>query len=84
MFLDFFGLMKLSFTGTFKFDRIGTPYPSWVPVVGLRFIPALAGSLVPSAGFMLCREIGISKLFAAVAGILIIFGKIQQKTTFYI
>jgi dolichyl-phosphate-mannose--protein O-mannosyl transferase len=41
----------------------------------MRFIPALAGSLVPSFSYMLCREIGISPVFSVLAGLLTIFGE---------
>lgn len=63
------------YNGTFKFDRIGSTYPDWVPVFGLRFIPALTGSLVPAVCYLLAKELGISQGFAILAGLLMIFGK---------
>ncbi|CAL8125421.1 unnamed protein product [Orchesella dallaii] len=62
-----------SYNGTFKFDRIGSPYPDWVPIFGMRFIPALLGSVMPSFSYILCREIGISMTFSILSGLLIIF-----------
>lgn len=62
-------------SGTFKFDRIGSPYPDWVPIFGMRFVPALMGSILPSFSYILCREIGISAKFAVLSALLIILGK---------
>ena len=61
--------------GSFRFDRIGSPYPTWVPVFGLRFVPALAGSMVPPLCYLICREMNISVLFSFLAGLIAIFGK---------
>ena len=72
--LDLHGFLYQLSTGTFKFDRIGTPYPPWVPVFGMRFIPALAGSLLPPTAYLFCREIGVSYGFAILTGLFIIFG----------
>ncbi|ODN04872.1 Protein O-mannosyltransferase 1 [Orchesella cincta] len=66
-------LFDRSYNGTFKFDRIGSPYPEWVPIFGMRFIPALLGSIMPSFSYILCREIGISLGFSILSGLLIIF-----------
>lgn len=63
------------YDGNFTFDRIGTPYTENVPVKALRFIPALAGSLLVAVTYQLMLEISSYHWTAILAGLLVLFGK---------
>ena len=63
--------------GNFTFDRIGTPYPESVPIAAMRTAPALAGALLIPATYWLLMELGVSRGSAALAGVLIMLGKLS-------
>lgn len=58
------------FDGSFTFDHIGQPYGDQ-PVVALRFVPALAGTLIPLAFFFFLRGLRASPPIAFLGGLLI-------------
>lgn len=58
------------FTPGFDFNANGEPYGD-VPYVALRFLPNLAGALIPLAGFWLARELKFSRRAALAAGLLL-------------
>ncbi len=66
------GMAKISnFEPGFSFETIGQKYTDssykW-----LRFLPSLAGSLLPIVIFLIALELGVSQRFAFLAGLLII------------
>ena len=63
-------------TGQFNFDKIGVAYPAEVPLRALRFLPAFCGSLITPTVYLLLVQLGLSPYAGAIAGILVIFGKI--------
>lgn len=58
------------FDGSFKFDHIGQPYGDQ-PVAALRFVPALAGTLIPLVFFLFLRELRASPPIAFLGGLLV-------------
>ena len=58
------------FDGHFKFDHIGQPYGDQ-PVMALRFVPALAGTLIPLVFFLFLRELRASPPIAFLGGLLV-------------
>jgi dolichyl-phosphate-mannose--protein O-mannosyl transferase len=58
------------FDGSFKFDHIGQSYDDQ-PVVALRFVPALAGTLIPLVFFLFLRELRASAPIAFLGGLLV-------------
>ncbi|XP_030755009.1 protein O-mannosyltransferase 1 [Sitophilus oryzae] len=61
------------FDGQFKFDKIGSPYNESVPLVALRFMPALFGSLLVPTVYHLMLEIGLTEWTSVLAALLILF-----------
>nr|CAG4643018.1 EOG090X015P [Ilyocryptus agilis] len=61
------------FQGDFKFDKIGAPYNSSVPVFAMRSVPALTGSLLIPLVYMIMLELSYSQWTAALAGFLFLF-----------
>ena len=61
-------------TGSFKFERIGTPYDAMVPVAAMRMVPAFFGSLMMPTVYNLMVELGLSHYTGALAAFLMIFG----------
>lgn len=59
--------------GNFGFDKIGVEYPDSVPLWTLRFIPAMAGSLLVPLSYLLIQELGLCAWTGALAGFMIIF-----------
>lgn len=57
--------------GRFSFERIGLPYGD-VPVFALRFVPALAGTLIPALFLLLLLEFGASFPAALLGGALLV------------
>lgn len=67
------GMAKISgFQPGFSFETIGQKYQDdnykW-----LRFLPKLAGALLPVVIFLIALELGISQKFAFLAGLLLVF-----------
>ena len=67
------GMAKISgFEPGFSFEAIGQKFQDssykW-----LRFLPRLAGALLPLVIFLIALELGIAKKFAFLAGLLVIF-----------
>ncbi|XP_046370265.2 protein O-mannosyl-transferase 1-like [Haliotis rufescens] len=56
------------FEGNVSFDRIGSEYPANVPVVQLRLIPAVLGSLIVPLMYQIAVELGLSRWAALLAG----------------
>uniref|UniRef100_A0A1A9WGH5 Protein O-mannosyltransferase 1 n=1 Tax=Glossina brevipalpis TaxID=37001 RepID=A0A1A9WGH5_9MUSC len=63
----------LDYNGNFTSTRIGSHYSQTVPIFWLRFVPALFGSLLPSAVYHLLHESGISRWCSLLGGLLVIF-----------
>ncbi|KAB0798575.1 hypothetical protein PPYR_09568 [Photinus pyralis] len=63
----------MGFDGTYKFDRIGSPYNESVPLFALRFIPALCGSLFIPVTYHLMLEIGLTQWTSVLAALLLLF-----------
>lgn len=63
------------FPGSFKFDRIGSPYDPIVPVSAMRLVPAFFGSLLMPTVYNVMVELGLSHYAGALAAFLMIFGK---------
>lgn len=61
------------FDGDFKFDKIGAPYNSSVPVYAMRAVPATMGSLLIPIVYMIMSQLGFSQWTSALAGFLFIF-----------
>ncbi len=57
------------------YDRIGTPYPDWVPVLAMRLPSALCGAALPPAAYLIMAELGASPWAGAMAGALITMGE---------
>ncbi len=57
------------FDGSFTFDHIGQPYGDQ-PVFALRFMPALAGTLIPMVFFLFLRALRASPPIAFLGGLL--------------
>merc|ERR1712038_1269650 len=61
------------FDGKFSFDKIGQEYSENVPLWHLRFLPALAGSLITPTVYLLVTELGLSPYAGALAGLMVVF-----------
>merc|ERR1719500_1600611 len=61
------------FDGKFGFDKIGQEYSETVPLWHLRFLPALAGSLLTPTVYLLITELGLSPYAGALAGLMVVF-----------
>lgn len=78
------GFAKLfSFKPEFAFAEIGDAYPDKQYLI-LRFLPALAGALLPLVIFLLAMELGLAPLYAFLAGILIVFENALLTQSIYI
>lgn len=64
---------SVGYKGNFTAANIGSPYSSEFPLFWMRLVPALCGSLLPSAVYSLLKEVGISRRFALLGGLLVIF-----------
>ncbi len=60
------------FKPEFSFNQIGDNFPD-NKYMALRFLPTLAGALLPLVIFLLLLELGLSRLAAFAGGVLIIF-----------
>lgn len=60
------------FDGTFKFDKIGSPYASNVPIFALRCIPALCGSFIIPMVYHIILELGFKQWTAVLASFLLL------------
>lgn len=79
----FFGLIIPSVLGSFKFDRIGTPYDALVPVSAMRVVPAFFGSLLMPTIYNIMVELGLSHYAGALAAFLAIFGEYSRRESFH-
>jgi len=59
--------------GMFNFDKIGVEYSSSVPLFVLRFVPAMAGSLLVPLSYLSLQEMGLSAWTGVFAAFMIIF-----------
>ena len=67
------GFAKLfNFKPEFNFAEIGEKFPD-KKYLALRFLPVLAGTLIPIIIFLLILELGISPIAALAGGLFIIF-----------
>lgn len=62
------------FDGDFDFEKIGLPYTDKVPVWSLRFVPALAGSLIMPTVYLILCQLGLSQWAGLLAGVLVLLG----------
>lgn len=60
------------YDGKFKFDRIGTSYAETVPLLALRFIPSLCGSLIIPISYHLMLELGLSQWTSLLASLMLL------------
>lgn len=60
--------------GQFKFERIGSEFTDDIPLFGLRFVPALCGSLIIPVAYQLMLELGCRHWCAALAAFLLLCG----------
>ncbi|VVC38730.1 Hypothetical protein CINCED_3A015703 [Cinara cedri] len=61
-----------NYDGQFKFERIGSEFSDDVPLFGLRFVPALCGSLIIPVAYQLMIELGCRHWCAALAAFLLL------------
>ncbi|XP_072376843.1 protein O-mannosyltransferase 1 [Diabrotica undecimpunctata] len=61
------------YDGKFKFDKIGSPYTSTMPLLALRFVPAFFGSLIVPTVYHLMLEMGLSQWSSLLAALLFLF-----------
>jgi len=67
------GFAKIvDFRPEYNFTEIGKEFPD-KKYLALRFLPALAGTLLPVVIFLLALQIGISRIGAFAAGLLVVF-----------
>lgn len=62
-----------NYDGKYKFERIGSAYSESVPLLALRFVPALFGSLLLPTAYHLILEMGLSQWTSLLAGLLLLF-----------
>lgn len=63
------GLARVGgYEGGFAFKNIGDKYGDQVPIVWLRLLPALTGTLIPLLAFVWLRQLGASYWGALLAG----------------
>lgn len=60
------------YDGTFSFHNIGQPYED-VPIVVLRLVPALAGTLLPLVLFILLKQLGAYDATAFFGSMIVVF-----------
>jgi dolichyl-phosphate-mannose-protein mannosyltransferase len=78
------GFAKLfDFKPGFAFTDIGNQYPDQQYML-LRFLPSLAGALLPSIIFLLALEMGLAPLYAFTAGMLIVLDNAILTQSIYI
>ncbi len=78
------GFAKLfDFKPGFTFTDIGNQYPDQQYMI-LRFLPSLAGALLPSIIFLLALEIGLAPLYALTAGMLVLLDNAILTQSIYI
>lgn len=78
------GFAKLfDFKPEFAFGEIGDKYPDKQYMI-LRFLPSLAGALLPTIIFLLALEIGLAPLYAFATGMLIILDNAILAQSIYI
>ncbi|XP_050530408.1 protein O-mannosyltransferase 1 isoform X2 [Daktulosphaira vitifoliae] len=61
-----------NYEGDYKFERIGSEFSENVPLFGLRFVPALCGSLIIPVAYQLMLELGCRHWCAALAAFLLL------------
>ncbi|XP_074031169.1 protein O-mannosyltransferase rt isoform X2 [Leptinotarsa decemlineata] len=61
------------YDGKFRFDKIGSPYPSSLPLIALRFVPAFFGSLIIPTVYHLMLEVGLSQWTSLLSALLFLF-----------
>lgn len=79
----FFGVKIPFIPGSFKFERIGTPYDALVPVSAMRVVPAFFGSLLMPTIYNIMVELGLSHYAGALAAFLAIFGEDIRRESFH-
>lgn len=78
------GFAKLFyFKPEFAFGEIGDPYPDKQYLV-LRFLPSLAGALLPLVIFLLLLELGMRPPYAFIGGLLLVFENAILTQSIYI
>ncbi|XP_075163865.1 protein O-mannosyltransferase rt [Haematobia irritans] len=64
---------SVGYDGNYTASHVGSPYESTFPVFWMRLIPALCGSLLPSAVYSLLKEMSISRRSSFLGGLLVVF-----------
>ncbi|TRY64235.1 hypothetical protein TCAL_03556, partial [Tigriopus californicus] len=60
------------YEGDFEFQKIGVPYPENFPLMTLRLIPALCGSLITPTVYLILGEMGLSNWAGALAALMVV------------
>ncbi|XP_044751885.1 protein O-mannosyltransferase 1 [Coccinella septempunctata] len=68
-----FAASLANYDGTFKFDKIGSPYSEEIPLFALRFVPALFGSLIVPTAYHLLLEFNLSQWTSLIGASLLLF-----------
>ncbi|XP_061393560.1 protein O-mannosyltransferase 1 [Musca vetustissima] len=64
---------SIGYDGNFTATNIGSSYQATFPLFWMRFLPALCGSLLPSAVYNLIKETGISRWASVLGGLMVLF-----------
>lgn len=62
----------VGFQGDLSYAHIGEPYKSEVPILGLRLLPCIFGSLLAPLSYGIAYELGFGKVAACLVGALVI------------
>lgn len=60
------------YEGDFEFQKIGVPYPESFPLMALRLIPALCGSLITPTVYLILTEMGLSNWAGTLAALMVV------------
>uniref|UniRef100_A0A182V2U2 Protein O-mannosyltransferase 1 n=1 Tax=Anopheles merus TaxID=30066 RepID=A0A182V2U2_ANOME len=62
----------VGYSGSFEFPKIGSEYDASVPILALRFVPALCGSLLAPIVYSILRQVKLGQSVSILGGLLII------------
>lgn len=70
----------IGYDGHFEFENIGDSYiDNKVPYIGLRFLPALLGSLIPGIVYAIMRESGYPRIIGVLSASLVLIGESSRE-----
>lgn len=73
----------IGYDGHFEFESIGDSYiENKVPYIGLRFLPALLGSLIPAVMYGIMRESGYPRVVGVLSAALVLIGACAVSSAF--